>query len=214
MKRIIICIFAILLLAACSGRIDQNDTGFTKEATERTNPAMRYDCDALFFGDSITCDGNFDELFPNLRVVNLGVYGNTLEDLLRRVPEVRAESPARIFLLGGINCLRPDNVELCLDQYRELLEALKAACPSAAICVESVLPVGAELDPYGEENEAVRAFNEGLKSLAEALGCGFADLWAVYERDGCLNPALTRDGLNLNFNAYAPWAETITPFLN
>ena len=215
-KKTILLLLAglLLLFAACSGLRAPEEKKTTKEPNEvKTEEAMKFACDALFFGDSITCDGNFDELFPELRVVNLGVYGDTLEDLLRRVPEVRAKNPARIFLLGGINSLRPDNVEDCLTEYAELLDALRAACPGSELIVQSVLPVGNEVDWDGEINEAVRRFNQGLRPLAEGKGCAFADLYAVYEKDGVLDPALTRDGIHLNFNAYGPWAELIRPLL-
>ena len=175
--------------------------------------ASSFGCDAVFFGDSITCDGNFDELFPELKIVNLGVYGDTLDDLLRRVPEVKAENPEKIFLLGGFNSLGPDNVEECLSEYSELLDALRTACPDAALIVQSVLPVGTEADWHGEINEAVRRFNEGILALAEEKGSPFVDLYAAYEKDGALDPALTRDGLHLNFNAYGPWAELLCPIL-
>ena len=171
-----------------------------------------FSTDAVFFGDSITCDGNFDELFPALRIVNLGVYGDTLGDLLRRVPEVRDQHPKKIFLLGGINSLGPDNAEDCLRKYAELMEALRAACPKAELIVQSVLPVE-EADRNGEINRAVRRFNEGLKTLAERRGCPFVDLYVLYEKDGSLDPALTRDGIHLNYTAYGPWAETVAPYL-
>lgn len=173
-----------------------------------------FGCDLVFFGDSITADSDFTGYFPDLSIVNLGVYGDTLEDLLRRVPEVRAENPEKIFLLGGINCLRPNNVEECLAQYAELLDALKQACPRSAVIVQSVLPVAEDLDPDGRENGAVRRFNAALKDLAAERGLAYADIYAVYAKDGFLDPALTRDGLHLNFTAYGPWAGVITPFVN
>ena len=175
--------------------------------------AAAFACDAVFFGDSITCDGDFDRLFPEHRIVNLGVYGDTIEDLLRRVTEVRAANPAKIFLLGGINALRPDNVPECAAQYAVLLDALRQSCPESEIIVQSVLPVAAELDDAGLENDAVRRFNAKIKALAGEKGCGFADLYAAYELDGALNPALTRDGLHLNFTAYGPWAEVIKHYM-
>ena len=211
-KLLLLLLGMVFLLASCSGGKEQGKTDQTSEMNERTEETVQTDCDAVFFGDSITCDGNFDELFPALRVVNLGVYGDTLEQLLYRVPEVRAENPARIFLLGGINSLLPDNVEKCLEQYELLLDELRTACPEAQLVVESVLPVADYLDPEGAENEAVRRFNEGIAKLAEEKGCGFADLWAVYEKNGALDRAQTRDGLHLNFNAYGPWAEAVAPF--
>ena len=173
-----------------------------------------FSCDAVFFGDSITADGNFDEFFPKLRIVNLGVYGDTLDDLLRRVPEVKAENPARIFLLGGINSLRDDNADLCLEQYAALLDALRRACPDSELIVQSVLPVGDDIVSFlGCSNETIRAFNAELEKLAGEKGCEYVDLWPAYEKDGAMDPALSRDGVHLNFNAYGPWAECLSPWL-
>ena len=208
--KIRICLLLCVLLSACAAPASFHPA---TEVSAMPTTETDFACDAVFFGDSITCDGNFDELFPALRVVNLGVYGDTLQDLYRRVPEVKAENPARVFLLGGINSLRPDNVEDCLDLYARLLDELHGACPRAEIVVQSVLPVGAELDRGGQENDAVRRFNAALKTLAGEKGCAWADLYALYEKDGALDPALTRDGIHLNFNAYGPWAELLRPFL-
>ena len=212
MKRLVILLFCLLLLVGCANvpfnRNEKSESDNTEAAT-----MSRFSCDAVFFGDSITCDGNFDELFPKLQIVNLGVYGDTLDDLLRRVPEVRAERPAKIFLLGGINSLGPDNVEDCLTVYAKLLEALRAACPSSELIVQSVLPVGYDADWDGEINDAVRRFNHGLRPLAERKGCAFVDLYTAYEKGGALDPALTRDGVHLNFIAYGPWADAIRPLL-
>ncbi|MBO4418907.1 MAG: hypothetical protein J5789_03680 [Oscillospiraceae bacterium] len=222
--KIVTVLLALLLLCGCAGPETTATTAGEAtesittigEATESmtTTESKQFSCDLVFFGDSITADSNFDEFFPELSIVNLGVYGDTLEDLLNRVDSVRAANPEKIFLLGGINCLRPDNVELCLEQYAALLDALGRACPDAWICVESVLPVGAELDPDGRENDAVRRFNAGLEPLAKERGCGFADLYAAYEKNGALNPALTRDGVHLNFTAYGPWADCIAHLIN
>ena len=205
----------LLLLAYCSGHRNRQETETQKDLNERTDETMQYECDALFFGDSITADGNFDELFPKLRIVNLGVYGDTLEDLLRRAPEVRAENPARIFLLGGINSLQDDNAELCLEQYAALLDALRRACPESELIVQSVLPVGDDIVSFlGCSNETIRSFNAELEKLAGEKGCEYVDLWPVYEKDGALDPTLTRDGVHLNFNAYGPWASRVEAWMN
>ena len=222
--KIVTVLLSLLFLCGCAGpEATATTAGNTTEsittageATESmtTTESKHFSCDLVFFGDSITADSNFGEFFPELSIVNLGVYGDTLEDLLARVDSVRAANPEKIFLLGGINCLRPDNVELCLEQYAALLDALHKACPDAWICVESVLPVGAELDPDGRENDAVRRFNAGLEPLARERGCEFADIYTAYEKNGVLNPALTRDGIHLNFTAYGPWADCIAPLIN
>lgn len=209
MRIIVILLGLLLLFSGCA------KPGASAPVTEEASTSVTgsqeqaFSCDALFFGDSITADSNFKDFFPDLSIVNLGVYGDTLEDLLRRVPAVKAERPARIFLMGGINSLRPDNVPECLEEYEALLNALLAACPDAELIVQSVLPVGREIGTAPSVNEAVRRFNAGIKALAEERGLSWVDLYSVYERNGELNPALTRDGVHLNFNAYGPWAESI-----
>lgn len=214
MKRLVIVMALLLALCGCA-KTESATMQSGKEMQSLTTENARSAADTIvFFGDSITADSNFEEYYPELTIVNLGVYGDTLEDMLARVDEVRAAKPKQIFLLGGINCLRPDNVERCAEQYAVLLDALREACPDAAICVESVLPVGAELDPDGSENDAVRCFNAALVTLAQEKGCDYVDIYAAYEQDGALNPALTRDGIHLNFTAYGPWADCIAQFIN
>ena len=206
---------ALLLLTACAApAAPVHSSKEAAQVREESLPAggseAVFGCDALFFGDSITADSEFDRDLPGLRVVNLGVYGDRLEDLLRRVPQVQAEAPARIFLLGGINSLQDDRLEACVDQYRELLAALREACPASEIVVQTVLPVGAEItQPLGCSNETIRAFNLRLRALAEEFGLECLDLYSAYEKDGALDPELTRDGVHLNFNAYGPWAELL-----
>ena len=188
-------------------------TNGTIAPTTNDLPVSAFACDAVFFGDSITADSNFGAYYPGLRIVNLGVYGDTLTDLLWRVREVREENPARIFLMGGINSLRDGNLDACLADYRALLDALREACPEARIIVESVLPVGEDVEYYlGCSNATVRAFNAGLRDLAGEYGLDYADIYVRYEKNGALDPALTRDGVHLNYNAYGPWAEVIGPF--
>lgn len=215
MRKTAVLFVLLLLLAGCArAELSTTEGRMTEVEPITTRPVSHFACDAVFFGDSITADSNFETLFPGQRIVNLGVYGDTLSDLLRRVPEVRAENPARIFLLGGINALKDDNAAACLLEYRTLLEALQTACPDAQICVQSVLPVGAELQKMlGCRNMTIRRFNAELALLAQAHGCLFADLFSVYEKDGALDPALTRDGIHLNYTAYGLWAEVIAPLM-
>ncbi len=220
-KRLFLTLLCVLfLLSACgnpAGKYNEREgQRMPLQSMDTVAPAAEpeeFYCDAVFFGDSITCDGNFDQLFPELRIVNLGVYGDTILDLQRRVEQVKAADPAVVFLLVGINCLRPDNVEDCLNQYRSLLTDLAAACPRAKLVLQSVLPVAAEIDPEGRENQAVLAFNAGLEALAREKRLDYVNLHSRYAKDGALDPTLTRDGLHLNFNAYGPWAALVAPYM-
>ena len=109
--KIVTVILALLLLCGCAGPAQRKEQEKTTATNERTEESVNFDCDLLFLGDSITADSDFREYFPECSVVDLGVYGDTLLQILARVDAVRSANPAKIFLLGGINSQRPDNVD-------------------------------------------------------------------------------------------------------
>ena len=138
------------------------------------------------------------------------------KDFIQSAADVEATAACGASAVLLICAAMPEDLlRECFAAARDLgLDALVEACPEAEICVESVLPVGEDLDPDGSLNDAVRRFNAALAPLAREKGCGFADIYAVYEKDGALDPALTRDGIHLNFTAYGPWAECIAQLIN
>ncbi len=200
-QKLVFPLILILLLSAC---------GAPAETAEPEPTA----CDALFYGDSITAGNNFDELFPELSIVDLGINGATIEDLTRRAAEVGAHRPARIFVMAGGNNLNVDNVELCAELYRGLLDALREACPDAEIFVESMLPIEkATAFSWNCPNRTIRDYNERLRALAGEYGMTYLDIYPAYELKGGLNMAYSRDGVHLNDDAFGPWAEVLRPYL-
>ena len=171
-------------------------------------------CDALFLGDSITAGNNFDEFFPELRIVDFGINGATIEDLTERVPEVSALHPAKIFVMAGGNNLTSGNLEECAELYRGLLDALREACPDAEIFVESMLPcdkfIAIKMDC---PNGVIRKFNQRLAELAGEYGMPYLDIYPVYEDHGGLSSEMSADGIHLNDDAFGPWAEVLRPYL-
>ena len=180
----------------------------------RLAPASEPDCDVLFYGDSITAGGNFDEYFPDLRVVNLGINGATLENLTEWVPKVSAHHPDKIFVMAGGNNLYAGNVEECTELFRGLLEALREACPYAEIFVESMLPLDKAIASKADcPNRVIRDFNGRLEALAAEYGMPYLDIYPAYLDRGGLNSALTEDGIHLKDDAFGPWAEIVRPYL-
>ena len=208
-RKHLIPLILLLLLCACGGHWAAK---LLRERPEQTPP-----CDALFYGDSITAGNNFDELFPDLTVVDKGINGATIEDLTRRVPEVSTHSPAKIFVMAGGNNLEsndPEHIAHCLELYRGLLDALREACPDAEIYVESMLPVDkAVAYSWGISNRTIRTYNQGLKDIAEEYGLTYLDIYPAYAVTGGLNPDYTEDGVHLKDDAFGPWAEIVRPYL-
>jgi len=175
---------------------------------------MDYDSEIVFFGDSITEGSDFREYFPDRRIVNLGYSGDMLTGMIDRVPMVRAVSPEKVFLLGGINGLHDTNVEECAANYAVLLDKLREAVPEAEIYAQSVLPMSAEKEEEFCHNTAIQELNEQIKALAGERGMIYVDLYSLYEADGVMNPELTTDGVHLRPEAYERWAEAIREYVD
>ena len=217
-QKLLLPLILVLLLSACGAPIGENPAAAQESVPILTpEPERLPTCDALFYGDSITAGNNFDELFPDLRIVDKGINGATIEDLTRRVPEVSACSPAKIFVMAGGNNMEssdPEHIQHILELFRGLLDALREACPDAEIYVESMLPLDkATAYSWGISNRTIRAYNKGLQALAEEYGMTYLDVYPAYERTGGLNPEYTEDGIHLKDDAFGPWAEILRPYL-
>ena len=171
-------------------------------------------CGKVVDGVYLVLLNNFDELFPELKIVDCGMGGATIELLTERVERVSANRPAKIFVMAGGNNLDYRNVDECVELYRGLLDALREACPYAEIYVESMLPIDKAL-AYSWEcpNPTVREYNKKLAALAEEYGLTYIDIYPAYELGGGLDPKYTRDGVHLNADAFGPWAEVVRPYL-
>lgn len=62
--------------------------------------------DVVFFGNSITHGGRFDQAFPDMKVCNLGYPSDDIEGMRKRIPQIVALHPRKVFIMGGINNLK------------------------------------------------------------------------------------------------------------
>jgi hypothetical protein len=80
----------------------------------------------IFLGDSLSDSCEWSELFPNQRIKNRGIAGDTTNGILNRIDEVIASKPQKLFLLIGINDLeRGRRIADIVKNYRLILETLK-----------------------------------------------------------------------------------------
>src|SRR5207244_10058498 len=59
------------------------------------------DADVVMLGDSITEGMDWRELFPDVRILNRGIAGDTSAGVLNRLDEVIARHPKMVFLMIG-----------------------------------------------------------------------------------------------------------------
>jgi lysophospholipase L1-like esterase len=163
----------------------------------------------VFLGDSITQDGRWDEWFPDRETRNLGIGGNTTDDVVARLDDVVASKPEAIVLMVGTNDLgQRKSVEHVVRNIEYVLVTLRRSLPGARMLVQSIMPRGREFAAQ------IQDANRHLRQFAPSVNAQYLDLWpALAQDDGELDPALTDDRLHLNDAGYERWLGELRPGL-
>jgi lysophospholipase L1-like esterase len=166
----------------------------------------------VFIGDSLTEWFDWQERFPAYRVLNLGISGETVEELLDRWDHIRSrvESPDVIFLMTGINNILSEQYGIT-EPYREIVRNLRTWYKGATVVVQSLLPV----DMPWIKNDTIRTINRHLVELAKVHGAEYLDVYAAFTDDnGNPKPGLlSDDGVHLAGKGYDVWAKVVEEYL-
>ncbi|MGC2061844.1 MAG: GDSL-type esterase/lipase family protein [Thermodesulfovibrionales bacterium] len=166
----------------------------------------------LFIGDSLIEFFDWESRFPEHTVYNLGIAGETVNGLSRRLDCVLRELDMvdRVFIMSGINNLAMEDSSF-IGTYREIVRAMAARYPAAQIVVQSLLPV---LYPF-ISNDDIREMNRRLKSLAADEGVSYVNIHDHFLDDnGNPDPfCLVEDGVHISNNGYRIWSAEIEKLL-
>ena len=163
----------------------------------------------VFLGDSLTQDGRWAEWFPDRETQNLGVGGNTTDDVVARLDDVVALQPEVVVLLVGTNDLSTrKSVEHVVRNIEYVLVTLRRALPGARMLLQSIMPRGREFAAR------IQDANRHLRQFAPSVKVQYLDLWPTLAlEDGELDPALSGDRLHLNDTGYERWLGELRPGL-
>lgn len=163
----------------------------------------------VLVGDSLTQGGDWDAWMPGEEILNLGVAGDTSDDVVARLGDVVEARPALVALLIGTNDLAwRRSVEHVVRNVETILVTLRKELPEVRILVQSVMPRGHEFA------DQIRDINRHLWQFAPTVHAAWLDLWpAMALEDGELNPAYTDDRLHLNADGYRAWLGELVPGL-
>ena len=166
----------------------------------------------VFIGDSLTEWYDWQERFPAYRVLNLGISGETVEELLDRRDNIRSRvgSPDVIFLMTGINDILSERYDIT-GSYAEFVRNLATWYKGAKIVVQSLLPV----DMPWIQNDTIRTVNRHLAEIARQQGAVFLDVYGAFTDDnGNPKPGLiSDDGVHLSGKGYDVWAKVVEAYL-
>lgn len=208
-----------LLLNFAGGYLMATFYGLITQSTERrasvfdSSPAF-LGPDVIMLGDSITHEGLWSELFPNYRILNRGISGDTTTDLVARLPQIYQLKPQAIFVMIGINDLiqRVDD-ETTRGNYQKIFDRLGAHLPDTKIYLQSVLPVREDW-PFAPEDKKIRKLNRILEAEAIQRQYVYINLWDTMATEhGELRQEFTNDGVHLMGSAYRAWSDQIRPYV-
>jgi lysophospholipase L1-like esterase len=166
--------------------------------------------DIVFFGDSITSGGKWDEYYPSLNVCNLGIGGDNIEGLTRRVKLVQALSPKKVFVMIGVNNTVQLNWKSGMpEKYEALFDKLEQL--DAEVYIQSILPVRS---PSSIHNNRIVEMNRYIKESAERHNFTYIDLHSVMkDENGELIKEYSRDGVHLTEQGYTAWTRALEPYI-
>lgn len=174
--------------------------------------------DVIFFGDSLTAEGLWNEYFPYLTTVNLGVVGDDINCLMVRLPQVETLMCQKCFLMIGVNELAfLSTVENALADYDLLLQDLARMSEETGmqVYVQSVLPVQEDVTIYSITNQDIRDMNKGIEALAEKYDMTYIDVHSSFaDESGNMIESFCFDGLHLTEAGYQTWAEVLSPYVD
>lgn len=170
--------------------------------------------DIVFLGNSITDGGEFAELFDMPNIKNRGIRSDVITGVEKRLTQVTAGHPAKIFLLIGINDVSHGlTVDQLAARYERLVKKIREQTPQTRLYIQSVMPINNDFNRYknlkGRE-KVIPALNRRLQTIAAQNGAEYVDLTKALESaPNKLNPKYTNDGLHLNGPGYRAWTRAI-----
>lgn len=192
-------------LQAAVAEYRENKYSLYSEENERY---ADYEVDVAFLGDSLTDGYDVVRYYPQFKVSNRGIGGDTTFDLEERLKvSVYDLVPKAVVMLIGAN-----NLSTMFDNYEDILKGLKDNLPNTKIILLSLTNMGQE---WGKGNELAAYNNVKIKKLAEKYGFAFVDVYSplMNLKTGEIYPEYTTDGGHLTEKGYEVLTEQITPVL-
>lgn len=184
---------------------------------ENTLRKMNVNADIVFFGNSITFESNFQEVFPELEIVNMGCNKDMIDDLINRAYMIKSVHPKKIFVLGGINNFNATPLDIFKIKYETLVDSIKIYNPEAIVYLQSLLPINPQKGVgtiYVDCVNKIKCANEIIENICRNKNCTYIDLFSAYQVNDTLPQKYTRDGLHLYPKYYEIWADVIKPFVS
>lgn len=186
---------------------------WARVAWTKTIEKLHTDFDIAFFGNSITCGSDFQQFFPDKKIINLGYPGDNMTGMLRRVPMIQAANPSKVFIMAGTNDIFHLNITEFESRYNKMLDLIADSIPTAKIYLQSIIPMNQDMKSGAPSDSKIQEANKSIEKIANKRGLVFIDIYSLYVENGKLPISITRDGIHLYPQHYDRWAKKIEPFV-
>ncbi|GAA4131585.1 SGNH/GDSL hydrolase family protein [Sphingobacterium kyonggiense] len=167
----------------------------------------------IFLGDSLTEAGRWEDIAPDLNILNRGISGDISFGVIARLDEVLRHQPKKIFLMIGVNDLKRNvPASFILENYKRIITKIQKESPKTKIYLSSLLPINESklIEAFKQvKNADLQHMNSELRKISQAYKqVTFVDLHPVLADDnGQLKADLTPDGIHLEVAAYVPYIQ-------
>ena len=164
--------------------------------------------DVAFIGDSLTDGYDLKMYYPEMKVINRGIGGDTTHGVLARLDASIIEpAPRVVVMMIGTN-----NLGDMFTDYEEILIKLKSELPDTKVVILSIPP---SCGDYASRNGQIAINNVKIKSLAEKYDYAYVDVFTPlfdFERNE-LRAEYTTDGLHFTPLGYEVITAEVKPVL-
>ncbi len=206
-------------LAVIEEKIEQHHKISEAEAEEVTDDDFNkiYE-DTVFMGDSITESLSYNQILDEYRVI--AEMGDTVIKAMNHIPKLQEIQPKNIVLLYGMNDVilfeetaSWNSIDKFKEDYKTLINEIKAKLPNTNIYVQSPLPVNAKATATNARltNENLTRFREAVEVVCEETSVNYVDISMLADESSNLHES---DGIHLKQEFYMKWLTYLRGFMN
>ena len=179
------------------------------------------DATIAFYGDSRVIGADWYSAYPEQKVINLGVGGDKVQDLIDRIGllEQLENLQACFVAIGGNDCLNENfDIQVFRNRYSSLLDLLSGL--GIKVYVNTIAGVTDTSSVLSKEklnktkNNMIQA-NEAIRALAEEKNLTVIDMATVMNNpDDTLKTAYAvADGVHFSEAGNQVWYDTLRPYV-
>src|SRR5690606_14793819 len=96
----------------------------------------------IFLGDSLTEAGRWEDIAPELPILNRGISGDISFGVVARLEEIIRHQPKKVFLMIGVNDLKRNvPAAMIIANYHKIIKRIQQESPKTQIYLSSLLPI-------------------------------------------------------------------------